>query len=157
METQPIIPEASSQVPDNVVIEGGYKKKKARINKSATSGYKKSRGGVCGSVSMKLCKMSPQCQYIRGRAKKGSKPKRKGYCKSRPMEDSAINTRIQNLFQDGELEGGRKSRNSISKLQARAKKLCVKASGSKSAIRQRIKSAKKSKQAIAKRCSRKRM
>jgi hypothetical protein len=60
---------------------------------------KRSRGGVCGStVGKSLCEMQAQCQYISGRKKKGSKPSRKGYCKSRPMAEREVNRRISGLF-----------------------------------------------------------
>lgn len=172
-----IVPEVPTlqEVPNEIAtIEGGKKCKKGSRKgsdgkchrtskpKMKLRGYSKSRGGLCGSVGMKLCKMSPQCQYVRGHAKKGSKPARKGYCKSRPMEESLVDSTIQNLFQGGtaDLEAGRRSsrrlpKGSHAKAVARANKLCVKASGKTSTIRQRIKSAKKSKKATAKRCARK--
>jgi hypothetical protein len=107
---------------------------------------------------MKQRNMRSACQYVKGHPRKGSKPARRGYCKSRPMADAEVDKTIGELFA-GEIEAGKKgrrhSKGSHAKAVARAQALCVKASGSTSQIRQRIKAAKKSKSAIKKRCSRK--
>jgi hypothetical protein len=71
---------------------------------------------------------------------------------------NSSNKQMENLLNDNSivLNGGAKlSKMSVKKLRSRAKKLCVKRSGSKSQIAARIRSAKKSKKALKKRCSRK--
>ena len=75
------------------------------------------------------------------------------------MSFDNLSNNFADLLQGGsiDMEGGGKklSKMSVKKLRSRAKKICVKASGSKSKIASRIRKAKKSKKAMMRRCSKK--
>jgi len=74
------------------------------------------------------------------------------------MSFDNLSNNFAELLQGGatDMEGGAKrlSKMSVKKLRSKAKKLCVKASGSKSKIASRIRKAKRSKKAMMRRCSR---